>query len=101
MIVVPADVAARPGLDYWPFAKLMARLGHVQVVVAGRRVRIDPELTLCSGRGNPVVRGGTRRWNSFDCIQTTDGGQGRDLEFRLRIVGLTRLAVSDVRYAGR
>jgi hypothetical protein len=63
------------------------------------RVRVDPSLLVCSGRGPARRRGGTRRWSRYTCTQTGfRGGVDRDITFDVVIVGPSRLAIGDKRY---
>ena len=98
-IVLAAAVpeAAPAAKRYWPVAKVMRVIDGKRVRVAGRVVRIDSDTTLCSGRGASVRRNGVRRWSLFACTFTSFTRQGvdRDLEFLVRVRGVSRVAIVD------
>jgi hypothetical protein len=85
----------------WSIAKVMRLIDRTRIGVDGQVLRVDSETTLCSGRGVPVVRGGTRRWRAFDCTFTTfSGGIDRDLEFRVDVTGTRSYVVREIRSIG-
>lgn len=85
---------------YWPMAKLMRAIDDVRVRVGTGVVRIHSETTLCSGEGPSIRRGGIRRWSRFACTYTTFTKRGvdRDLDFRVRVTGMTRFAITDAHW---
>ena len=68
-------------------------------MVEGSKFRVSPDLVICSGEGVGVRLRGVRRWRHFTCTQTLFRGQlGRDVTFRVHVLGRTRFTVTDVRY---
>jgi hypothetical protein len=100
VLVVAAPVAGRALVWYWPMAKLMRAIDDVRVRVGTRVVRIHSETTLCSGEGRSIRRGRIRRWSRFACTYTTFTKQGvdRDLDFRVRVTGVKRFAITDAHW---
>jgi hypothetical protein len=85
----------------WSLATVMSLIDGAGVTIEGRRVRIQSETALCSGRGTSRQVGGVRRWQSFDCTYTTfTGGIDRDLELRVDVLGEKRYRVSNLRWLG-
>jgi hypothetical protein len=102
VISLTAAAASTTTTDsYWSLAKLMAGLDGTRVALHGRRIPVEADLTLCSGRGKPVVRRRQRRWKQFDCTQTTTNANGHDLEFHVRVLDQSHLAISNAHYASR
>jgi len=99
--LVLAAPAAAHDLPYsWSVAKVMRVTDGARVHVGKRVVRIDHETTLCAGRGRSTRRGGVRRWRHFDCTYTTftPRGVGRDLEFRVHVLGARRFLITDAHW---
>jgi hypothetical protein len=84
----------------WPYATLTLRLAGQSVRLPNRSVRADRDLVICNGEGRPVWLAGVPRWKHFTCTQTlfTRSGVGRDVTFRVHVLGRTRLLVTDPRY---
>jgi hypothetical protein len=99
-LVFAAPAFERALAAYWPMTKLMRSIDSVRVRVGARVVRIQSETTLCSGEGRPIRRRGIRMWRRFSCTYTTftKQGVGRDLEFRVDIVSVTRFVIRDVHW---
>jgi hypothetical protein len=92
--------AARTSVPFWSTDKVLRKLDGDRVRVGSRRVRIDSDTTLCSGRGTSIRRNGIRMWRRFLCTYTTftKAGVDRDLEFRVRVLGRIRYAVWDAHW---
>jgi hypothetical protein len=84
----------------WPYATLTLRIAKHSVTLPDRRVRVDRDLVICKGEGKPVRRAGLPRWKHFTCTQTifTRSRVGRDVTFRVHVLGRTRLLITDPRY---
>jgi hypothetical protein len=99
-LALAASAAAHDVPFYWPVAKVMRVTDDSRVRVGRTVVRIDEETTLCSGQG-PSRRGnGFRRWRHFHCTYTTRRGLGRDVEFRVHVLGVRRFGITDARWIG-
>jgi hypothetical protein len=100
LVVVAAPVANGSLPRYWSMAKVMRSIDGVRVRVGTRVVRIEGETTLCSGRGLSIRRAGVRRWTRFSCTFTTftSRGVGRDVEFRVRVLGEKWFAIRDAHW---
>jgi hypothetical protein len=87
----------------WPYTALMERVSGTRVRLGDRRIRIARDLVICNGEGRPVVRAGVRRWKHFTCTQTLldRDGVGRDITFRVHVMGRTRFVVTNVRFGPR
>jgi hypothetical protein len=87
---------------FWSVAKVMRVTDDVRIRVGERPVRIDADTTLCSGQGPSRRPSGVRRWRHFVCTYTTFGprGVGRDLEFRVHVLGVRRFVIDDARWVG-
>jgi hypothetical protein len=87
---------------FWSIAKVMRVTDEVRVRVGDRVVRIEADTTLCSGQGTSRRRNGVRRWRHFACTYTivTPRGIGRDVEFRVHVLGVRRFAITDARWVG-
>jgi hypothetical protein len=97
-----APGAARTPTSYWSLAKVMRVVDGTQVHLRTGEVRIRAETTLCAGEGPSIRSRGIRRWHWFACTFTTFTPRGldRDLDFRIRVLGLRRLAIVDPRWVG-
>ena len=84
----------------WSAAKVMRMTDGARVRVGSRVVRIDAETTLCAGQGTPTRRRGVRVWRHFACTYTTFTRQrpGRDVDFRVHVLGSRRFAITDARW---
>jgi hypothetical protein len=91
--------APHPAAPTWPYTTLIDRISGARVLLGRRRIRVDGALVMCNGEGRPVTRGGVRRWRHFTCTQTllTRNGVGRDVTFRVHVLGRTRFLVTNVR----
>jgi hypothetical protein len=102
MPALPGRADARPAAPSWSLARVMRALDGRRVPVAGQRVRIETDSTLCSGVGASVRVASVRRWTRFACTFTVFGARGidRDLEFRVRVVDGRRIALTSARWIG-
>jgi hypothetical protein len=100
VLAVAAPAGARAPRWYWPVSKVMRAIDDVRVRIGTRVVRIHKETTLCSGEGPSIRRRGIRRWSRFACTYTTFTKRGvdRDLDFRVRVLGTTRFAITDAHW---
>jgi hypothetical protein len=99
-LVLAAPAAAHDGRFFWSVAKVMRATDDVRLRVGTTFVRIDEATTLCSGQGTSRRRNGVRRWRHFLCTYTTRRGLGRDVEFRVHVLGLRRFVITDARWIG-
>ena len=100
VLAIAAPAGARTLRWYWPVSKVMRAIDDIRVRVGTRIVRIHKETTLCSGEGRSIRRQGIRRWSRFACTYTTFTKRGvdRDLDFRVRVLGATRFAITDAHW---
>jgi uncharacterized Zn-binding protein involved in type VI secretion len=93
---------ARDSPPRWSLARVMHAIDGRRVPVDGRRVRIEGDSTLCGGLGASVRVAGVRRWSRFACTFTAFGARGieRDLDFRVRVLGARRIALTSARWVG-
>jgi hypothetical protein len=83
----------------WPYRTLISRIAGKPVTLPDRRIRVDPDLVICSGEGRPIRRGGVRRWKHFTCTQTLfSKGVGRDVTFRVHVLNRVRSLITNARY---
>lgn len=83
----------------WPYRTLIGRIAGTPVMLPDRRIRVDPDLVICSGEGKSIRRGGVRRWKHFTCTQTLfRNGVDRDVTFRVHILNRVRFVITNVRY---
>jgi hypothetical protein len=99
-LVLAAPAGAHSGPWCWTLAKTMRRIDGVRVHAGSRTVRVDSDTTLCSGEGRRIRRSGRLYWKHFLCTYTTNGGLGRDVEFRVHVRGTLRLLISDAHWIG-
>jgi hypothetical protein len=97
-LAVPA--AAHTGPWCWTVAKTMRRVDGARVQVGSRTVRIHIGTTLCSGEGRRIRRAGRLYRKHFLCTYTTNGGLGRDVEFRVHVRGKLRFLITDAHWIG-
>jgi hypothetical protein len=92
--------AAQASVPYWSIRKLLHRIDGARIHVGTRTVRVDKDTALCAGVGRSIRRNGFRMWRRFICTYTTftRGGVGRDLEFRVRVLGVRRYAISEAHW---
>jgi hypothetical protein len=76
----------------------MRLIDGTRLNVGSRVVRIQSATTLCSGDGRHIRRAGRLRWKHFDCTFTTQGGLGRDVEFRVHVRGRLRFRLTDAHW---
>ena len=102
LLAVAAPAAAHDVPYSWSVAKVMRVTDDVRVRVGKGVVRIHAETTLCAGQGPARRRRGVRRWRHFACTYTTftRQGIGRDLDFRLHVLGVRRFVITDARWIG-
>jgi hypothetical protein len=101
-LALAAPAGAHDVRVFWSAAKVMRVIDEVPVRVGGTRLRIEADTTLCSGQGTSRRRSGVRRWRHFVCTYTTISrrGIGRDLEFRVHVLGVRRFVITDTRWVG-
>ena len=89
------DVAVR-----WSYSTLIDRIAGAAVRLPDRRIRVDRDLVICNGDGQPVRRDGIPRWKHFTCTQplVAAGRVGRDATFRVHVLAMRRLLITDARY---
>jgi hypothetical protein len=97
-LTLPAAAHDRP--FFWSLPKVMRTIDDVRVRAGTSVVRINAETALCAGEGTSRRRRGVRRWRHFLCTYTTmtPRGIGRDVEFRVHVLGVRRSAITDVRW---
>jgi hypothetical protein len=100
LLAVAAPAAAHDVPYFWSVAKVMRVTDDVRVRVGKSVVRIHAETTLCSGQGASRRRRGVRRWRHFVCTYTTRPGLGRDVEFRVHVLGVRRLLITHAHWIG-
>ena len=95
-----APTAAQASVPYWSLGKLLRRIDGARVHVGSRTIRIVRESTLCAGRGRSIRRHGVRRWRRFICTYTTftKSGIDRDLDFKVRVLGVKRYRIYDAHW---
>jgi hypothetical protein len=100
MLVLAPTARAHDTRWAWPYATLTLRLAGQSVRLPDRKVRVDPDLVICNGEGRPVRPAGAPRWKHFTCTQTllTRSRVGRDVTFRVHVLGKTSLLITDTRY---
>ena len=99
-LVLAAPAGAHSGPWCWTFAKTMRRIDGARVHVGGRTVRVHRGTTLCSGEGRRIRKAGKLYRKHFLCTYTTNGGLGRDVEFRVHVRGRQRFLISDAHWIG-
>jgi hypothetical protein len=94
------DARSHDTRSAWPYAILIERISGKRVTLPDRRIRIDRDLVICNGEGRPTRRGGVRRWKHFTCTQTLfeRDGAGRDVTFRVHVLGPIRFVITNARY---
>jgi hypothetical protein len=99
-LAVAAPAGAHDVRFFWSVAKVMRATDDARVRVGNTTVRIDEATTLCSGQGPSRRRKGVRQWRHFACTYTTitRQGLGRDLEFRVHVLGVRRFTLTDARW---
>jgi hypothetical protein len=97
-LAAPAGAHDRP--FFWSVPKVMRAIDDVRIRVGTSVVRVDADTALCAGEGPSRRRGGVRRWRHFLCTYTTmtPRGIGRDVEFRVHVLGVRRSAITDARW---
>jgi hypothetical protein len=100
LLAVAAPAAAHDVPYFWSVAKVMRVTDDVRVRVGKNVVRIHAETTLCAGQGTARRRSGVRRWRHFACTYTTFNrrGIGRDLDFRLHVLGVRKFLITDAHW---
>jgi hypothetical protein len=83
---------------YWSITKVMRAVDDTRVRVGTNVVRIRADTTLCAGEGRSRRRGGVRQWRHFRCTHTTRRGLGRDIDFRVHVLGVRRFVITDARW---
>jgi hypothetical protein len=94
-LVLAASAAAHPGPWCWTLTKTMRRIDGARIHVGSRRIRVDRDTTLCSAEGRRIRRRGNVYSKHFLCTYTTNGGLGRDVQFRVHVLGRTRFVITD------
>jgi hypothetical protein len=100
LVFAAAPTAAEASVPYWSLAKVLRRIDGARIHVGSRTVRIVSASTLCAGRGPSIRRHGVRRWRRFICTYTTftKSGIDRDLDFRVRVLGVKRYTIYDAHW---
>jgi hypothetical protein len=99
-LVLAAPAGAHPGPWCWTYVKMMRRIDGARVHAGGRTVRVHSDTTLCSGEGRRIWRAGRLYRKHFLCTYTTNGGLGRDVEFRVHVLGTRRFLITDAHWIG-
>lgn len=97
-LALAAPAGAHDVPFHWSVAKVMRVTDDARVRVGKTVVRVDEATTLCGGQGPWRRRSGVRRWRHFLCTHTTRGGLGRDIEFRVHVLGVRRFVITDARW---
>jgi hypothetical protein len=97
-LAAPAGAHETPFV--WSVAKVMRTIDEERIRVGESAVRIEAATTLCAGQGTSRRRGGVRRWKHFLCTYTTmtPRGIGRDVDFRVHVLGVRRFVITDARW---
>lgn len=99
-LALAAPAGAHDVRFFWSVPQAMRATDDVRVRVGTTFVRIDEATTLCNGQGTSMRRNGVRRWRHFLCTYTTRRGLGRDVEFRVHVLGLRRFVITDTHWVG-
>ena len=99
-LALAAPAGAHDVRFFWSVPKVMRATDDVRVRVGTTLVRIDEATTLCNGQGTSMRRKGIRVWRHFLCTYTTRRGLGRDVEFRVHVLGLRRFVITDTHWVG-
>ena len=99
-LALAAPAGAHDVPFHWSVAKVMRVTDDARVRPGKTVVRIDQATTLCSGQGRWRRRNGIRQWRHFLCTYTTRRGLGRDIEFRVHVLGARRFVITDARWVG-
>lgn len=99
LVLAPTSGAHGRG-SYWPMVKVMRAVDGARLPIGGRALRVKAATTLCSGEGRSTRRRGARAWKHFRCTFTTEGGFGRDVEFRVHPLDARRFRLTDARWVG-
>ena len=100
ILLFAAPTPADASVPYWSITKVLRRIDGARIHVGTRTVRVESDTTLCAGRGSSIRRDGVRRWRRFICTYTTftKSGVDRDLDFRVRVLGMRRYAIYDAHW---
>jgi hypothetical protein len=84
----------------WSLGKVMREIDDTRIRVGRSVVRINADSTLCAGEGTSTRRRSVRRWKHFRCTYTTftRRGIGRDVDFRVHVLGVRRFVITDARW---
>jgi hypothetical protein len=99
-MILPNSASAHRTPFYWTLPKAMGKIDGERVRVGPRVVGVRAATTLCSGQGDRVRRARTSRWRHFGCTYAAFAGAlpGRDIEFRLHVLGRERFVITDARW---
>jgi hypothetical protein len=97
-LALAAPAGAHDVSFHWSVAKVMRVTDDARVRAGKTVVRIDEATTLCGGQGPSRRRNGVRQWRHFLCTYTTRRGLGRDIEFRVHVLGVRRFVITDARW---
>ena len=102
LLALAAPAGAHDVPFLWSVAKAMRTIDEVRLRVGDSVVRIEADTTLCAGRGASRRGGGVRQWRHFVCTYTivSERGIGRDVDFRVHVLGVRRFAITDARWVG-
>ena len=100
LVVAATPAVAQTPARYWSLTKLLRRIDGARIHIGARTVRVVSASTLCTGRGPSIRRDGVRRWQRFICTYTTftKAGVDRDLDFRVRVLGVKRYRIYDAHW---
>jgi hypothetical protein len=100
MLAFAAPAGAHDVPYAWTVAKVMRVTDDARVRVGGSVVRVDVDTTLCAGQGTAMRRHGVRAWRHFACTHTTFTRHrpGRDIDFRVHVLGTRRFVITDARW---
>jgi hypothetical protein len=99
-LALAAPAGAHDVPFHWSVEKVMRVTDDARVRAGKTVVRIDAATTLCSGQGPWRRLNGVRQWRHFMCTYTTKRGLGRDIEFRVHVLGVRRFVITDARWVG-
>src|SRR3954468_2473644 len=93
---------AHAGHAYWSKSFLIDRLNGRRIAVGHSTVALRADTLTCAGEGRGVVRGRSRMWKHFRCIQPTfpkGALVGPDALFRVHVTSARRYVISNARMA--
>jgi hypothetical protein len=96
LLLAAAPSTSQAAVPYWSVDKVLRMIDGKTLQMGSRKVRLRAETTLCAGLGTSIRRDRRRMWRRFACTYTTftEAGVDRDLDFELRVRGVTRYSIS-------